>query len=112
MSSIRQRKIQALLQEELGNFFRQNARTVCLGAMVSVTEVRVAPDMSYAKVFLSIFGHPDSKEVHESIHKQRDTIRYEMGKKLGKSLRRIPAFSFHIDNSLDYAEEIENLLKD
>ncbi|MGB1104025.1 MAG: 30S ribosome-binding factor RbfA [Crocinitomicaceae bacterium] len=112
MSSIRQRKIQALLQEELGGFFRENARTICLGAMVSVTEVRVAPDMSYAKVYLSIFGHPDTKEVHGSIHQQRDSVRYEMGKRLGKSLRRIPEFSFHIDNSLDYAEEIDNLLKD
>jgi ribosome-binding factor A len=112
MSSIRQRKIQALLQEELGTFFRENARTICLGAMVSVTEVRVAPDMSYAKVYLSIFGHPSSQEVHDAIKEKRDTIRYEMGKKLGKSLRRIPEFSFHIDNSLDYAEEIDNLLKD
>ena len=112
MSSIRQRKIQALLQEEMGTFFRENARTVCLGAMVSVTEVRVAPDMSYAKVYLSIFGHPKLDEVYTSIREKSDTIRYEMGKRLGKSLRRIPEFSFHIDNSLDYAEEIDNLLND
>lgn len=112
MSSIRQRKIQALLQEEMGTFFREHARTVCLGAMVSVTEVRVAPDMSYAKVYLSIFGHPKLDEVYTAIREKSDTIRYEMGKRLGKSLRRIPEFSFHIDNSLDYAEEIDNLLND
>ena len=110
MSSIRQKKIEAVLQAELGIYFRENARSVCLGAMVSVTEVRVVPDMSYLKVFLSIFGHTDIEEVFKSIKTHKDQIRYEMGKRLGKSMRRIPDLSFAIDNSLDYAEEIDKLL--
>jgi len=111
MSSIRQKKVEAVIQAELGKYFREQARTVCLGAMVSVTEVRVSPDMSYLKAFLSIFGHPDVNEVFKSIKTQKDEIRYEMGKRLGKSLRRIPDLSFHIDDSLDYANEIDQLLK-
>jgi ribosome-binding factor A len=79
--------------------------------MVTVTEVRIVPDMSYLKAFLSIFGHPDSEEVFKNIKKHKDEIRYDLGKTLGKNLRRIPDLSFHIDNSLDYAEEIDKLLK-
>lgn len=112
MSSIRQKKVQAVIQAELGKYFRENARSICLGAMVSVTEVRVVPDMSYLKAYLSIFGHPDTAEVFASIKGQKDEIRYEMGKRLGKSLRRIPDLSFHIDDTLDYAEKIDKLLKD
>lgn len=110
MSSIRQKKIEAVIQAELGNYFREHARDICLGAMVSVTEVRVVPDMSYLKAFLSIFGHKDQKEVYKSIKAHKDEIRFEMGKRLGKSMRRIPDLSFFIDDSLDYAEEIDQLL--
>lgn len=111
MSSIRQKKIEGVIQAELSTFFREHARTVCLGAMVTVTEVRIVPDMSYLKAFLSIFGHPDQEEVFKSIKSKKDEIRYDMGKRLGKNLRRIPDLSFHIDNSLDYAEQINELLK-
>jgi len=111
MSSIRQKKVQAVLQAELGKYFRENARSVCLGAMVTVTEVRIVPDMSYLKAFLSIFGHKDVNEVFQNIKQHKDEIRYEMGKRLGKSLRRIPDLSFHIDDTLNYSEEIDKLLQ-
>ena len=97
MSSIRQKKIEAVIQAELSNYFREHARDVCLGAMVSVTEVRVVPDMSYLKAFLSIFGHKDQQQVYKSIKTHKDEIRFEMGKRLGKSMRRIPDLSFFID---------------
>jgi ribosome-binding factor A len=111
MSSIRQKKVEAVIQEELGKYFREEARTVCLGAMVTVTEVRIVPDMSYLKAFLSFFGHTDVNAVHKNIKAHKDEVRYEMGKRLGKSLRRIPDLSFYIDDSIDYAIEIDNLLK-
>lgn len=110
MGSIRQKKVEAVIQEELGKYFRENARSICMGAMVSVTEVRIVPDMSYLKAFLSIFGHPDVKEVFENIKSHKDEVRYELGKRLGKSLRRIPDLSFYIDDSIDYAMEIDKLL--
>lgn len=111
MSSIRQKKVEAVIQAELGNYFRENARSVCLGAMVTVTEVRIVPDMSYLKAYLSIFGHKDVQEVYKNIKAQKDQIRYEMGKRLGKSLRRIPDLSFYIDDTLNYSQEIDQLLK-
>ncbi|MBK7127876.1 MAG: 30S ribosome-binding factor RbfA [Crocinitomicaceae bacterium] len=111
MGSIRQQKFEALIQQEFSTYFREESRTVCKGAMVTATAVRVAPDLSFAKVFLSIFGVPDRKVVFDNINHHKPQIRYEMGKRLGKTLRKIPEFAFEIDDSLDYSEKIDKLLK-
>jgi ribosome-binding factor A len=111
MASIRQKKIESVLQKELSLIFREQARSICMGAMVSVTVVKVAPDMSFAKAFISIFGGKDNEETFKNIDKHKGEIRYELGKRLGKSMRRIPELAFEIDDSLDYAEEIDRLLK-
>lgn len=110
--SIRQKKIEALLQKELSDIFRVYAREFCQGAMVTVTKVNVAPDLSYAKSFLSIFATKDDKETFKEIQSHNGEIRFQLGKRLGKSLRRIPELGFVIDDSLDYAEEIDKILKD
>lgn len=109
--SIRQKKIEALLQEELSEIFRLNAREICLGAMVTVTTVKVAPDLSFAKVYLSIFGAKDNEAAFVNIEGNKSEVRFQLGKRLGKSLRRIPELAFEIDDSLDYAEEINKLLR-
>lgn len=110
MSSIRQQKIEAVIQAELATFFQRQAGEICLGAMVSVTVVRVTSDLSLARVYLSIFAGPDKKEVLESIQANRGKIRLEVGRRL-KNLRKIPDLVFHIDDSLDYANKIDELLK-
>lgn len=113
MASIRQKKIEAVLQQELSTVFREQARTTCLGAMVSVTVVKIAPDMSFAKAYLSVFGGSSTnEEVLKSINEHKGEIRFEIGKRLGKSFRIIPNLAFHIDDSLDYADEIDRLLKE
>lgn len=91
-------------------FFQRNAREICLGAMVSVTAVRVTSDLSLARCYLSIFAGPDKKEVLESIKEHSGKIRGDVGKRL-KNMRKIPELLFFIDDSLDYAMEIEQLLK-
>jgi ribosome-binding factor A len=110
MSSIRQQKIEAVIQAELATFFQRQAGEICLGAMVSVTVVRVTSDLSLARVYLSIFAGPDKKEVLESVQANRGKIRLEVGRRL-KNLRKIPDLVFHIDDSLDYANKIDELLK-
>jgi ribosome-binding factor A len=110
MGSIRQNKIEGVIQEALGVYFQRNAREVCLGAMVSVTVVRVTPDLSLARIYLSIFAGPDKKEVLASIQEHSSKIRGEVGRNL-KNLRKIPELIFKIDDSLDYAMEIDSLLK-
>lgn len=110
MGSIRQNKIEGVIQEELSVFFQRNAREICLGAMVSVTTVRVTSDLSLARCYLSVFAGPDKKEVLTSVKENVGKIRGDVGKRL-KNMRKIPELLFFIDDSLDYAMEIEQLLK-
>ena len=91
MSSIRQQKIEAVIQAELAAFFRKQAAEICLGAMVSVTVVRITSDLSLARIYLSIFAGPEKEVVLENIQANRGKIRLEVGKRL-KNLRKIPDF--------------------
>jgi ribosome-binding factor A len=110
MSSIRQNKIEAVIQSELSTFFQRNASEICLGAMVTVTVVRVTSDLSLARCFLSVFAGPEKTVVLENIRANQGKIRYEVGNRL-KNLRKIPDLVFQIDDSLDYAMKIDELLK-
>lgn len=109
MGSIRQGKIESVIQSELAAFFHKNT-SICLGSMVTVTVVRVTADLSLARCYLSIFASKDKAEVLDSIQQNTGKIRGEVGRKL-KNLRKIPALKFHIDDSLDYASKIDQLLK-
>ena len=110
MSSIRQNRIEGVIQEELGAYFQRHASEICMGSMVTVTVVRVTSDLSLAKIYLSVFLGPGKKEVLKNIQENARKIRGEVGKRL-KNMHRIPELVFYIDDSLDYAEEINNLLK-
>jgi ribosome-binding factor A len=110
MSSIRQNRVEGVIQQELSTFFQRNASEICLGAMVSVTTVRVTSDLSLARIYVSIFAGPDKKDVLKNIQENARRIRGEVGKRL-KNMHRIPELAFFIDDSLDYAENINKLLK-
>ena len=111
MSSIRQNKVARLLQKEISNIFQFNSANWFPNTMVTVTVVRVAPDFSFAKVYLSVFGKMEPKECVELISAHSKMVRGELGKKIGKQLRITPELAFYVDDSLDYAEEIDELLK-
>lgn len=110
MGSIRQNKIEAVIQAELSVFFQRNSSEICLGAMVTVTIVRVTSDLSHARCFLSIFKGPDKLVVLENINVNKGKVRLDIGKRL-KNMRKIPSLTFHIDDSIDYAMRIDELLK-
>ena len=110
MSSIRQNRIEGVIQEEMSMLFQRNARDLCLGAMVTVTVVRVSPDLSSAKCYLSIFAGPPKDEVLENIVLNASKVRGEVGRRL-KNMKHIPSLSFYIDDSLDYSSKIDELLK-
>lgn len=110
METIRQSKIARLLQKELAEFFRQKQKSLG-SAMITVTVVRVSPDLSSAKIYLSIFAHKNKKEeVLERIKEKSKQIRAELSSKLRYQLMKMPEFHFYIDDSLDYIENIEKLL--
>jgi len=109
--SIRQSKIANEIQRELSVFYQRESATICLGAMVSVTTVRVTSDLSVAKVYVSIFAGPPSKEVLENIKLNVGKAKSHLSKALS-GMRKIPNLVFYVDDSLDYAEKIDELLKE
>lgn len=109
MESTRQSKIARLLQKELSEIFRrQTAKTH--GVIVSVSAVRVSPDLSVAKAYLSVFPSEKAKEVIENIEASRQTVRYELAQIVRHQLRKVPELQFYLDDSLDYIENIDSLL--
>ncbi|MDE6535531.1 MAG: 30S ribosome-binding factor RbfA [Muribaculaceae bacterium] len=109
MESTRQAKISRLLQKELSEIFRRE--TAKLGnVMVSVSSVKVSPDLSIARAYLSVFPSEQAVEVIENINAQAKTVRYELAQKVRFQLRRCPELQFYLDDSIDYLENIDKLL--
>ena len=79
--------------------------------MVSVTRVKVSPDLGICTAYLSIFPSEKGEELMANINSNEKSIRYELGKRVGKQLRIVPELRFFIDDSLDYIERIDELLK-
>lgn len=109
METTRQAKIARLLQKELSEIFRLQTAKM-RGTLVSVSAVRVSPDLSIARVYLSVFPSAKAQEMLESINKSAKTIRYELAQRVRYQLRKTPELAFYIDDSLDYIENIDNLL--
>ncbi len=109
MESTRQAKIARLIQKELSEILRQQTAKTN-GILVSVSAVRVSPDLSISLAYLSIFPRDNSKDIIENINRSARTIRYELGQKVRFQLRKIPELAFHLDDSLDYIENIDHLL--
>lgn len=109
MEGKRQAKISRLLQKELSEIFRQSSAKTP-GVLVSVSAVRVSPDLSIAKAYLSIFPPAKSAEILENIKAQTKTVRYELAKNVKEVLRKCPDLQFYLDDSLDYIENIDRLL--
>lgn len=111
MSTIRQQKVARLLQKEISTIFQLNSANWFPNTMVTVTIVRVSPDFSFAKVYLSVFGKMGPQECVELISAHAKMVRGELGNRIKNQLRITPEVAFYVDDSLDYAEEIEQLLK-
>lgn len=110
MKETRQNRIARLLQKELATIFQSQTRQMH-GVLVSVTNVRISPDMSICTAYLSIFPSDKADELMKNINANEKTIRYELGRRVHNQLRIIPELRFHLDDSLDYLENIDALLK-
>ena len=102
MDSIRQNKVARLIQRDLSEMFQQECKEYTEGAMLSVTAVRVSPDLSYAKIYVSIFPSERVEAVMKSLEEKNKSIRFILGKKVGKQMRIVPELRFFVDDSLDY----------
>ena len=110
MQETRQNKIARLLQKELSQIFQEQTRSLH-GVMVSVTRVKISPDLSVCTAYLSIFPSERGEEMLQNINKNEKQVRYELGTRVRYQLRIIPELRFFIDDSLDYIERIDELLK-
>lgn len=111
MESNRLQKVNQLLQEELAEIFRKEAAKIKLGMLITVTEVRTTPDLSIAKVYLSIFPTLYRDEVLKYVDMHQATFRKQLGNQIGKQLRVVPELHYYSDESLEKIDEIDKALK-
>ena len=111
MDTTRQQKVARLLQKELAEILQREGKYLCGSALVTVTQVNVAKDFSFARIFVSVFAANDKSQILENIEANKKEIRYRLGQHIKNQLRIVPELVFELDNSLDYIENIDNLLK-
>lgn len=112
MDSTRQLKYARLIQKEISEIFQRNGADFYGKAFVTVTGSRVSPDLGLAKVYLSVFGSKDAQGVVDQIETHHKEIRRELGNRIRHQARIIPELKFYLDDSLDYAEKIDKLLRE
>lgn len=109
--STRQLKVARELQKDMAEIIRSKGMAAFDGALVSVSGVKVSPDLSVAKVYVSVFPSSKAESVMGLLEENVRTLRGELGNKVAKQLRIVPELTFFLDSSLDYVEHIEELLK-
>ena len=111
MQSLRQQKIARQLQKDISEILQSEGKTLFGTSLLSVTVVRVSADLSIARVYLSIFGSSYKKDIINEINLKKALIRKKLGLRIKNQFRKVPELKFFIDDSVEYAEKINNLLK-
>jgi ribosome-binding factor A len=112
MESKRQEKISRLIQRDLSEIFTLESRNLFNSSMITVTKVVITPDLSIARIYLSLFATADKEALLTTIKTHTKLLRGQLGNRIHLQLRVIPELHFYIDDSLDYIEKIDNLLSD
>lgn len=110
-ATTRQQKVSREIQKVMAEILRSKGMAAFDGAMVSVSEVRISPDLALAKVFVSIFPSTKADKVMGILNDNLRSYRGELGHVMGRQLRIVPEIGFYLDSTLDYVEHIEELLK-
>jgi ribosome-binding factor A len=109
--STRQNKVAKQVQKDMAEILQSHAQLLTPGKMLTVTGVRISPDLCVARVYISVFPSDNSAQIVLNLNGHIHQFRNELGRRLRNQLKKIPEFSFFLDDSLDYLENIENLLK-
>ena len=110
METTRQNRIARLIQKELSDIFQRQTSQM-RGVLVSVSACRISPDLSICRVYLSVFPSERAEELVGNVNANQKQVRFELGRRVGRQLRIIPELKFFVDDSLDYAEHIDELLR-
>ncbi len=111
MTSTRQNKVARLIQKEMGDIFLRESKVLFNGKMITVTVVRMTPDLGLARIYLSVFPPDKNEDPLFEVREKTPRLRHELGNRIRHQLRIVPELVFMIDDSLDYVENIERLLK-
>ena len=107
----RQQKVARQIQKDLAEIIRLRGMAAYDGAMLTVSGVKITPDLALAKVYVSIFPSAKAVDVMEQLGEETSRLRGELGRRVSKQLRIVPELVFYLDDSLDYVEHIDELLK-
>lgn len=110
MESTRQKKVSRQVLKDLSEIFQLEGRDIVGTSFVSVTVVRVSPDLSVARVYLSVFGTEDKEGLLEKINSKGNIFRKKLGIRVKNQMRKVPELKFFLDDSVDYSEQIDDLL--
>jgi len=111
MESTRQKRISSLLQKDLGEIIDRFARDHFSGTLMSITEVRITPDLANSKIFISVFPTNKAEDAMKFLKSNAGTIRGELGRKIRNQMRIVPELQFIRDETLDKRDTIDQLLK-
>lgn len=107
----RQRQVAGAIQEAMNEIFRHLNLSMLDGGMVSISTVKVTPDLLEARIYISLFQVKDPQAVMKTIDTRSWEIKKELADKMKHQLRRIPVLSFYLDETLDHVFKMEELFK-
>jgi ribosome-binding factor A len=111
MASIRQERVSELIKRELSILFQRESTTWFGGLFITVTQVRIGPDLGLARVYLSFMAVADKEKALQTVETENWRVRKALGGMVGKQLRRVPELNFYLDDSLDFVDEVDQALK-
>ena len=107
----RQKQVSGLIQEEINFIFQRLGLNMVDGGMVSISSVKITPDLLEARIYLSVFNAQDSKAVLKKVQDKAWEIKKELAARVKNQLRRIPELRFFLDDTLDYVFKMEEILR-
>lgn len=110
METTRQQKIARQIQKDIADIFQKEGAEIVRGTLVTVTAVRVSPDFSYAKIYVSIFPFDRNEAVMKALEQNNWFIRRALGQRIRNQLKVIPEIQFFLDDSLEYIEQIDRAI--
>lgn len=112
VESKRQQRFGGVIQQDLAEIFLKEGNVWFPGTMITVTRVRMTPDLGIARIYLSFFNVDNSEEAVEKIRMRGKEIRYKLGKKIKNQAKNVPELEFFADNSIQYTEQMEKLFEE
>lgn len=111
MDTTRQNKFARMIQKELADLFQKEGKNIYGSAFVTLTHVKVTPDLALARIYLSIFKHKDTQSVIQKLKGMRQTLRKKLAERIKNQARHIPELEFFLDESLEQVEKMEAIMK-